>query len=88
MGFASGDIPALPLNLLPLKGAAAIGVFWGEAVRRDGAGFVADMTFALQAVADGRLTPHIQHVLPLSQAREAIGILDRREATGKIVLEP
>ena len=35
VGFASGDIPKIPLNLLLLKGCAAIGVFWGEAVKRD-----------------------------------------------------
>ena len=30
MGFANGEIPKLPLNLMLLKGASLIGVFWGE----------------------------------------------------------
>ena len=30
LGFASGEIPKLPLNLLLLKTAAALGVFWGQ----------------------------------------------------------
>jgi NADPH:quinone reductase len=88
VGFASGDIPKLPLNLLLLKGASAVGVFWGEAVRRDPAGFQADMHQALAAIAQGRLNPRIHAVLPLEHAHEAIGILDRREATGKVVLKP
>ena len=86
IGFASGEIPKLPFNLMLLKGASVVGVFWGEAVRRDPAQFHADMTLVLRAIADGRLRPHVNCVLPLAQVREAIGMLDRREATGKVVL--
>lgn len=86
VGFASGDIPRLPLNLLLLKGAAAIGVFWGEAVRRDPGGFRADMAFVLEAVAVGRLAPHVHTVMPITRVREAIGLLERRQSAGKIVL--
>ncbi len=86
VGFASGDIPKLPLNLTLLKGASAIGVFWGEAVRRDPAGHRADMDFALAGVADGRLKPHVHGVYALAEIAAAIGLLERREASGKVVL--
>ena len=86
VGFASGEIPKLPLNLLLLKGASAIGVFWGDAVRRDPAGHRRDMSYALQAVASGQLAPHIHATFPLGKIAEAIGVLDRREASGKVVL--
>ena len=86
VGFASGEIPRLPLNLLLLKGAAAIGVFWGEAVRRDPAAFRADMAFVLAAVAAGRLKPHVHQALPFTQVREALGLLERRQSAGKVVL--
>jgi len=86
VGFAAGDIPKLPLNLLMLKGADAIGVFWGEAVRRDPARHRANMIEVLDWVAAGKLAPRIHATYPLAEIREAIGVLDRREATGKVVL--
>ncbi len=86
VGFAAGDIPKLPLNLLLLKGAAAVGVFWGEAVRRNPERHRANMIEVLGWVADGKLDPRIQATYPLAEIREAIGVLDRREAAGKIVL--
>ncbi|MEO8104396.1 MAG: NADPH:quinone oxidoreductase family protein, partial [Betaproteobacteria bacterium] len=35
VGFADGEIPALPLNLALLKGASLVGVFWGEFAKRE-----------------------------------------------------
>jgi len=86
VGFAAGEIPKLPLNLLMLKGADAIGVFWGEAVRRDPARHRANMIEVLDWVAAGKLAPRIHATYPLAEIRAAIGVLDRREATGKVVL--
>ncbi|MDQ8698574.1 NADPH:quinone oxidoreductase family protein [Hyphomicrobium sp. LHD-15] len=86
VGFAAGDIPKLPLNLLLLKGADAVGVFWGEAVRRNPERHRTNMIEVLGWVADGKLDPRIQATYPLAEIREAIGVLDRREAAGKIVL--
>lgn len=86
VGFAAGEIPKLPLNLLLLKGADAIGVFWGEAVRRNPERHRANMIEVLRWVAEGKLDPRIQATYPLADIREAIGVIDRREAAGKIVL--
>ena len=86
IGFASGTIPKLPLNLLLVKGVSALGVFWGESVKRDPAGHRENMGFVLQAVADGRLKPHVHASYPLERIVEAIGVLERREATGKVVV--
>jgi NADPH:quinone reductase len=86
IGFASGDIPKLPLNLLLLKGASAIGVFWGEYVRRNPAAHRADMAVALEGVATGLLKPHVSHVVPLGDVRLALGLLEARKAVGKVVL--
>jgi NADPH2:quinone reductase len=63
-----------------------MGVFWGEAVKRDPAGHRANMEFVLRAVADGRLRPHVHGTYPLERIAEAIGVLERREATGKVVV--
>jgi NADPH2:quinone reductase len=86
VGFASGDIPKIPLNLLLLKGAAAIGVFWGEAVKRDPAGHRANMRQVLAWVAEGRLHPRVHATYPLGEIGAALAVLDRREAVGKVVL--
>ena len=86
VGFASGEIPKVPLNLLLLKGAAAIGVFWGEAVRRDPAGHRRNMADVLAWVAEGKLHPRVHATFPLARTAEAIAVLDRREAVGKVVL--
>lgn len=86
VGFAAGDIPRLPLNLLLVKGCAAIGVFWGESVKRDPAAHRANMEQVLRWIGEGRLTPHIHAVYGLDDIAAAIGVLDRREATGKVVV--
>lgn len=86
IGFASGEIPKLPLNLLLVKGAAAVGVFWGDWVRRDPAGHRDNMVQLLKWVSEGRLSPRIQRTYPLDGIAEALAVIDRREAVGKIVL--
>jgi len=86
VGFASGQIPKIPLNLLLLKGAETIGVNWPESVKRDPAGHRRNMTQALRWIAEGNLAPRIHATFPLDQIREAIGVLDRREAVGKVIL--
>lgn len=88
VGFASGEIPKLPLNLLLLRGADAVGVYWGESVKRDPAGHRRNMMQVLEWVAEGKLQPRIHGTFPLEAICEAIGVLDRREAVGKVVLTP
>jgi NADPH:quinone reductase len=86
VGFAGGHIPKIPLNLLLLKSCDLVGVFWGEVAARDPAGHSANIARVLRWIADGRLQPHVHAVLPLERIGEAIGMLDRREVTGKLVL--
>ena len=86
VGFAAGEIPKIPLNLLLLRGAEMAGVFWGEAVRRAPERHRANMLQLLDWVAAGRLKPHIHGTYPLDQIGEALSVLERREATGKVVV--
>lgn len=86
VGFAAGEIAKIPLNLLLLRGAEIVGVFWGEALTRDPAGHRANMRRVLDWVRERRLVPRVQATYPLDEIVEALGILDRREATGKIVV--
>ena len=86
VGFAAGEIPRLPLNLLLLKGCDAVGVFWGESVKRDPAGHRANMVKVLDWVAAGRLAPHLHATYPLDRIADAVRVLDGRAATGKVVV--
>jgi NADPH2:quinone reductase len=86
VGFAAGEIPRIPLNLLLLKGCDIRGVFFSESVRRDPAGHRSNMIRVLDWIAAGRLHPHVHATVPLADIRAAIGMLDRREAIGKVVL--
>jgi NADPH2:quinone reductase len=86
VGFAAGEIPKIPLNLLMLKGAEAVGVFWGDWVKRNPKGHRVNMIEVLDWVAAGRLKPRIHATYPLAETAEAVRVLDRREATGKVVL--
>jgi NADPH2:quinone reductase len=86
IGFASGEIPRIALNLLLIKGADVIGVFWGEAVRRDPAGHRRNMSEVLSWVAQGKLAPRVHATYPLEDIRAAIRVLEKREAVGKVVL--
>jgi NADPH:quinone reductase len=88
VGFASGEIPKLPLNLLLVKGVSAIGVFWGESVKRDPQQHRVNMIDVLSGVAARKLKPRIHARYSLAETADAIRVLDRREATGKIIVMP
>jgi NADPH2:quinone reductase len=86
VGFAAGEIPKLPLNLALLKGAAVVGVFWGDFARREPEAFAESVRQLARWYAEGRLRPHVSQTLPLERAAEAIQLLASRKAKGKIVL--
>jgi NADPH2:quinone reductase len=86
VGFAAGEIPKLPLNLALLKGAAAVGVFWGDFARREPKAFAESFRQLARWYDEGRLRPHVSQTLPLERAAEAIQLLASRRAKGKIVL--
>lgn len=86
VGFASG-IPRLPLNLVLLKGAQVIGVFWGDAQTRDPTLLRRTAGRVLGWVADGTLAPQPPTLYPMSAGKDAITALARREAVGKLVVK-
>ncbi|MFZ4808970.1 MAG: NADPH:quinone oxidoreductase family protein [Hyphomicrobiaceae bacterium] len=86
VGFAAGQIPRIPLNLLLLKSCDLVGVFWGESTRRDPAGHRRNMIDVARWVAEGRLTPHIHATYPLERIADAIDVLDTRKVAGKVIL--
>jgi len=88
IGFAAGEVPRIPLNLVLLKGCALIGVFWGEFARRNSDGHRKNVTSVLDWVARGELEPHVHGTYGLDEVPEAIKVIARREARGKVVIVP
>ena len=86
VGFATGDIPKIPLNLLLLKQAAAVGVFWGGWARVNPGENAQNMHAVLDWCAAGWLRPHVSATVPLDQFREALRQVVERQATGKVVI--
>lgn len=87
IGFAGGRVPQVPANLLLVKNISVIGHYWG--------GYLA---FAPHVITDslatlfswhgeGRISPHISHVLPLEKAAEGLELLKTRQSTGKVVIQ-
>ncbi len=88
IGFANGQIPALPLNLMLLKGASVVGVFWGDYVRREPQSNAADMQDMMALLAKGVLRPHVSASYPLDQVPQALNDMAARKVTGKVLILP
>ena len=88
VGFAAGDIPKLPLNLVLLKSCDVLGVFWGSWITRDPQGHRANTTQLLSWVADDKLSSHVHAVYPLSEAATALKAIASRKVMGKVILHP
>ena len=85
VGFPAG-IPTVPANLLLLKGAAMLGVFWGAFTKHAPAAHAANIARLVALWEAGRIAPTIHARVALAQGGEAIAMLARREAMGKVVV--
>jgi NADPH2:quinone reductase len=86
IGFASGEIPKIPLNLALLKSCDIVGVFWGAFVGRERARHRENVAELMQWWTEGKLRPHVSSTYPLERAGEAIRELADRKAKGKVVV--
>lgn len=87
IGFASGEIPALPANLPLLKGASLVGVFLGAFAQRQVQDNVANFQQLFAWYAEGKLKPLVSQRYSLAEAGQAIDALAERRAVGKLVIE-
>lgn len=88
IGFASGDIPRIPLNLVLLKGCDVLGVFWTSFVDREPEAFQANTRQVLEWCAEGRLSPHIHGAYRLAETPDALRLLAGRKVNGKVIVHP
>jgi len=87
IGFAAGDIPKIPLNLVLLKSCDIVGVHWGAFVARDPEAEARNMSQIVQWCADGKLSAHVHAVYPLGETAQALKDIAARRIMGKAILK-
>lgn len=88
VGFASGEIPQVPLNQVLLNDRTVIGIdwdLWGRSRPAERA-VLLEQLFAL--AADGRIHPAEPSAYALEDAATALDDLEHRRVAGKVVLAP
>ncbi|MGO8860640.1 MAG: NADPH:quinone oxidoreductase family protein [Acidimicrobiales bacterium] len=87
IGFASGDIPKIPLNLVLLKGVVIKGFEMRTFPENRPAEYEAGERRLEQMIAEG-LKPVVGAVYPLGETIDALNAILDRKITGKVVLDP
>ncbi len=87
LGFASGEVPQIPANIILVKNISVLGFYWGG-YRKFAPDILNDSLAELATwLAEGKIAPHIGKVFALDQANEAIDFLKSRKASGKVVID-
>lgn len=87
IGFTGGEIPSIPMNLPLLKNYSILGVFVGAWAEKFSAEAARMNDALMQLLADGKICPHIDRVLPLEDAGKAMRAVANRTVQGRIVLK-
>lgn len=87
IGFASGSIPRIPLNLPLLKGNQIVGVFWGSFAQHDPAAQQQNMGEMFDMYKRGRLKPVVSKAYSLTEFKDAFAAITERKVKGKIVFK-
>lgn len=88
VGFAAGEIPKIPLNLVLLKGCQIVGVFWGVFFKNETQQYIKNFEIIVKWFAQGKLKARIHGEYPLENVVEAMQTMINKEVKGKIVLIP
>ena len=88
IGFATGDVPQIPANHLLVKNLSVLGVYWGGYMKFRPEVITDSLRILFDWYSQGRLRPHVSHVLPLAEARAGLELLRSRKSTGKVVITP
>jgi NADPH2:quinone reductase len=87
IGFTSGEVPSLAMNLPLLKNYSIVGVFVGAWMARCPDDAACANEAIMTWLGEGKLRPHVDRVLPLERAGEAMSAVANRSALGRIVLQ-
>lgn len=88
VGFASGRIPQLPVNLALVKEYSVVGVFWGAFTAKEPDVYAENMRELFGWYQAGKVKPQIEGTYPLAEAASILQRVLGRGAVGKIVLAP
>lgn len=86
IGFASGEVPQIPANILLVKNLTVSGFWYGGYETHAPDLVTASMAELLRWRAEGLIRPHVSHVLPFEAFPEGLALLRERKATGKVVI--
>ena len=86
IGFASGPIPKIPLNLTLLKGCSIVGVFWGRFTGEEPKVHLQNIAELWELFAEGKLNPVVTDVFPLEKYEDAYNCMIERRARGKVII--
>lgn len=86
IGFASGPIPEIPLNLALLKGCAIVGVFWGRFTGEEPEVNTKNIEELWELFSQGKLNPVVTDLFPAEQYEDAFNCLIERKARGKVIM--
>lgn len=87
IGFASGEVPAIPWNLPLLKSASIVGVFWGAFFRNFPKENKENVALLMNWVSSGKLKPAIDTIYPLKEGAKSLVQIEERRVRGKILIE-
>jgi len=87
VGFASGEIPKFPANLVLLKEASIVGTWWGTWATTHTDEMLVNMRELEAMVVAGRLHPRHPQVFEFEDFARAFDLITTRRARGKIVLK-
>ena len=87
IGFASGTVPQIPLNIVMVKNIDVIGVHWSAYQKFNLDGFRKNCIELINLRRSYNLGPLISDVFPLKKSNEALEIIRQRKAKGKVVIE-
>jgi len=86
VGFASGEIPSLPMNLPLLKGASLVGVFWGSFTANEPDENRRNASEMFEMVRSQAISPVVSASFDLDDARRGLEMLARREVKGRVLV--
>lgn len=87
IGFAGGDVPKIPANILLVKNISAVGLYWGMHAMQDIAAYKKSVEDVFALYEQGKITPHIGNVWTLDEVNEAFQSIQARKSTGKVVVK-
>ena len=88
IGFASGTIPKLAVNLALVKEFSVVGVFWGAFTRGEPEEYKENMIELFHWYENKLIKPLVDEKFPLSEASMVLEKILSRGAKGKIILKP